>query len=167
MEMSQNYIQVVEKEALMAGVDPDLAVAIAAVESSWDPWATRFESGWKYFYKVPEFAQANLITVQTEATLQALSWGLMQIMGSVARERGFSGELPRLCLAELGAKYGCLQIKWLMGRYSEEDDVIAAYNQGNNRKDASGIRYNNQPYVDKVKNILQELRFVSGNLGRS
>lgn len=39
---------------------------------------------------------------------QQVSWGPMQVMGAVARERGFLGPfLSELCEPEVGAEYGC------------------------------------------------------------
>jgi soluble lytic murein transglycosylase-like protein len=160
MEMTQSYIKVVESEALSQGIDSDLAIAIASVESNFDPWAVRFESRWKYLLDVEKYARNLVISQDTERVLQSCSWGLMQVMGSVARELGYNGHLAKLCLAESGAYYGCKMLVKLSKRNTEEADLIAAYNAGSARRKANG-KYVNQEYVDKVFHVLEELRFVS------
>jgi len=142
------------------GIDPDLSRAIAAVESSWNPWAVRYEPKWRYFYFVREYADKLMITVETEQMLQACSWGPMQVMGSVARELGFDAELPRLTNSELGIRYGVSKLKKLFEKYNDESEVISAYNQGSARKTPGGM-YENQTYVDKVHKSLNNLRKIT------
>ncbi|MGA8268053.1 MAG: lytic transglycosylase domain-containing protein, partial [Candidatus Acidiferrales bacterium] len=44
----------------------------------------------------------------TEAYSRAISWGLMQVMGQTARERGFAGKfLSELCDPATGLDAGC------------------------------------------------------------
>lgn len=134
--------------AKFAGIDPMLAIAIAEVESAGDPLAVRFEPGWKYHYNVDNFAKLCRISQDTEQMLQACSFGLMQVMGTVARELGFEGSLIKLTDPRIGAKYGCLKLSKLFKVLNSVDDVIAAYNAGSPiKKDG---KYINQQYVDKV-----------------
>lgn len=153
--MDELIVSVSEQNQL----DPDLVRAIAQVESSYNPWAMRFEPAWRYFYFPREHADRLMITAQTEEMMQATSWGLMQVMGSVARELGFDLELPRLCIPEMGLNYGCKKLKKLFARYQYEEDVIAAYNAGSPRKEKSGM-YFNQRYVDKIRARLVSLRKI-------
>ena len=45
---------------------------------------------------------------ETESRMRAFSWGLMQVMGQVAREHGFSGRsLAQLCEPATGLEIGC------------------------------------------------------------
>ncbi len=81
----------------------------------------------------------------------------MQVMGSVARELGYLGPLQKLCVEQWGILYGCLQLKRLMHRYTELDDVIASYNAGSPIRVASG-RYKNQSYVDAVNAAIARIR---------
>lgn len=142
-------IRTVRRAAVAAGVPVPLAIAVCEVESAGDHLAVRFEPGWRYFYQVEAHARSAHITVETERTLQAMSWGLMQVMGSVARELGHQGSLLALCDAFTGAKYGCLKLASFLRKYSKMEDAIAAYNAGSPRRAADGT-YVNQAYVDKV-----------------
>lgn len=141
-------------------VDPVLFEAICRVESSLDPFAMRYEPRWNYLYFPREHASRLRITEDTETQLQKFSYGLCQIMGSVAREHGFSGPLgalisdPALCL-----KYGAIHLKKFLWKYQTEVEVIAAYNAGSARKTPGGM-FVNQQYVDKVDKVLRQLRPV-------
>lgn len=139
------------------GVDPDLAIAVAEVESSFDEKACRFEANWKYLLKVQENAKACRITEDTERILQMISWGLMQVMGSVARELGHDGPLVELLRPEVGVRLGVLKLKSLSSRYSVLDDIIASYNAGSPRKLENG-QYSNQSYVRKVRAVYDARR---------
>lgn len=157
---SQDLQRIVEMAAVKNNCDLDVAVAIASVESSWDTYAVRYEPAWKYLYQVEKFAKSDLITAETEEQLQKMSWGLMQVMGSVCRELGFMHALPMVCEPEIGADLGTKKYAQLFRKYQNEDDAIAAYNAGSPRKVPSGL-YVNQGYVNKVKKIVEELRQVT------
>ena len=150
-------VAMVEKAAQCEGLDLNLVKAIITVESSWDPKVSRYEPHWKYLYFVREFAEKNQITVETETVLQSMSIGLMQIMGGVARELGFEGNLSELFKPETNLFYGCKKLKQVVKKYSEELDVISSYNQGSPRM-TDGKMYKNFQYVDKVSAVLRELR---------
>lgn len=154
---NREIYKVLVSEARANLIDPNLCIAIATVESSWEPFAVRYEPNWKYFYKIELFAKKNRITEQTEQVLQACSWGLMQVMGSVARELGFSQPLQQLCGPAYGVEYGCKKLLELKKLYHSELDVISAYNQGSPVKLPNGD-YKNQHYVDKVRELLVDLR---------
>lgn len=131
-------------------IDYRLVYAIAVVESSLNPNAVRFEPGWKYLLDVESYAKRLHITASTEEILQKCSWGLMQVMGSVARELGFELELNQLSNPYFNLEIGCKKLLQLQSKYSEVEDVISAYNQGSPRKDKKSKCYKNQAYVDKV-----------------
>lgn len=143
--------------AQVKGVDPVLAKAIAMVETGGDPWLVRYEPAWSYFHFYHEWASRLGISSQTEQVLQAMSWGAMQVMGSVARELGFTGVLTQLTLPANGVLYGVLKLKSLLVRYGNEDDAIASYNAGSPRKTPGGL-YVNETYVDRVHGYLRQLR---------
>jgi soluble lytic murein transglycosylase-like protein len=83
------------------GLDPTLVCAIVEQESAWNPWAMRYEPAFRQRY-VP----GNLAA--TEATARAFSWGLMQVMGQVAREHGCRARyLSELCDPETALDIGC------------------------------------------------------------
>jgi soluble lytic murein transglycosylase-like protein len=154
---------VVKAQAESFDLDADLVRAIITVESSWNPWVNRFEpavyASMKYLVTPDAYASRLLISVETEKVNQSMSWGSMQVMGFLARELGFFGELTKLVQPEFGIKYGCMQLKRLFQRYNQESDVIAAYNAGSARKTVGGL-YENQAYVDKVHARLVNLRKI-------
>jgi hypothetical protein len=130
-------------------LDPYMVMAFIRVESGGNPWVNRYEPGWKWFLNPKHWAKRIKISTRTEWMNQATSWGLMQVMGTVARELGFKGELPKLCLAEIGLEYGCKKLRQLMDKYPHVEDAISSYNQGWPRQDELG-HYKNQDYVDKI-----------------
>jgi len=112
--------------ATQHGLDPALVCGMVLVESDWKPWASRYESAFFARYldnsrvhlEVREFLRNAPFhaTFETELRERAFSRGLLQIMGQVARERGFKGLLPRLHDPEVGLEYGCRHLKWMLGR---------------------------------------------------
>ena len=144
--------------AYEAGIDSQVFRAIIAVESAWNPWAVRYEPKWQYFYFPREWASKLNLSVETETACQQISWGLGQVMGSVARELEFSGNLTELCDPAKGLMYSALQFKKLKIRYGKtEMDTVAAYNAGSPRRTPGGL-YVNQGYVDKVHAQLLKIR---------
>ena len=121
----------------------DLVKAICQVESSWDRWAFRYEPGYKYL------VGDKLRMTNTERFGQMCSWGLMQVMGGVAREYGYAGPFPALCQPRIGINFGCRHLHKFFVQYLTWPDAIAAYNAGSPLTLGSG-GYINQAYVDKV-----------------
>lgn len=130
-------------------VKHSLLHALARAESSLNPYAARFEPNWSYHYNVGFWAKKLGITRATEHTFQATSWGLMQVMGTVARELGFDRHLTELVNPEYNVIIAIRKLDLLFEKYGKLTDVISAYNQGWPKKNADGT-YANQRYVDKV-----------------
>jgi len=83
-------------------LDPSLVCAVIEQESAWDPHAIRYEPAFRARYVAP------LGLPPTEEVARSISWGLMQVMGQVAREHGFSGKfLSALCDPATGLDAGC------------------------------------------------------------
>ena len=137
-------------------LDFALIGAIVVIESAGRTTAVRYEPNWKTHLNPVMYANILNITTMTEATLQSFSWGLMQVMGTVARELGFCGHLPQLCEPEHGLKYGCMKVNELFNRFDELTDVISAYNQGTPRKENG--KYRNQYYVDTVQRYMSDIQ---------
>lgn len=139
-------------------LDLFLLASIIQVESAGNDLAVRYESKWSYVYNAESFAKNCGITKQTEKFMQSCSYGLMQIMGTVARELGLH-DIPLSVLfnPEKNLEYGCKKLNDLFYRYKDETDIVSAYNQGSPRKTKGGM-YLNQTYVDKVCKRLHELR---------
>lgn len=144
------------KSAEQFRLDANLIRAIIAIESSGDPQAKRFEPRWQYFNHVQTWADHLNIPRLEEERMQATSLGLMQVMGASARDMGFTDHLKMLFVPEIGVFYGCKKLAKLFERYHTEEDVVSAYNQGNNRM--INEMYANQRYVDKVYRYLRDLR---------
>jgi soluble lytic murein transglycosylase-like protein len=138
-------------------IDPCLTAAIIWTESKNDTWAMRYEHAYKYTLEIENFAKMNGITGITEEKNQKTSWGLMQVMGGVARELGMTDQLNKLCKANVGINFGCKKLRELFNKYSILNDVVAAYNAGSPRKDRDG-KYVNQEYVDTVTSLVMELK---------
>jgi soluble lytic murein transglycosylase-like protein len=86
---------------------PELVCAIVEQESSWNRWALRYERAFYDRYVAPAMAR-GMIPSETEAQARAFSWGLMQVMGQVARETGFAEpSLSALCDPAVGLDVGC------------------------------------------------------------
>lgn len=147
------------KVAPLHGLDPALILAIICQESSGEPHATRFEPHYRWLWFARELAEKHETTYEKECQGQMTSWGLMQIMGAVAREYGFQGELEELLdKPELAVEYGCKHLKALRARCHEEADLISSYNQGSPKKTVGGLYLNQKGYVDPVAGYLRELR---------
>jgi soluble lytic murein transglycosylase-like protein len=86
---------------------PDLVCAIVEQESSWNRWALRYEPAFYDRYIAP--AEVRGVSYgETEARARSFSWGLMQVMGQVARENGFRAvSLAALCDPAVGLDVGC------------------------------------------------------------
>lgn len=81
---------------------------------------------------------------------QQASWGLLQIMGAVAREHGFDGAyLVELCDPIVGLTYGAKHfaqlLDWARGNVVQ---ALCAYNGGKGGNTVAPFR--NQAYADKV-----------------
>lgn len=156
MDLS-NFNAIIEDAAKKHELDANLIRAIIMQESSGNPWAMRIEPKWKYFVFVRTSAENLRISFDTETACQAISWGLMQIMGSVARELGYKDHLAKLLDPVLGIEWGCKKLKSQLVRYGNEDDAIAAYNAGSVIKTQGG-QYVNMGYHDGVCRFLRDLR---------
>lgn len=150
---------IAEENAELLDIDLALILAVITVESNFDTFAHRYEPQWHYYQtdtQISAFAHSNGISVLTERIDEATSFGLMQIMGSVARELGFLDKLPELFLPERGLRYGCLKLSQLLKKYPDQSDAISAYNQGSPRRVAG--MYANADYVAKVMNACKKIR---------
>lgn len=153
-----NLDPIIEKHARTFGIEFNLVKAFCLVESSFEPHSAKYESLYSYIFHPEAYAgkKGNNVNVVTERMLQMTSWGPMQLMGAVARERGYDGFLPDLCNPDIGIYYSCKHLKTYLTRYPNLDDAIASYNAGSPRKKTDG-RYVNQEYVDLIKGYMESL----------
>lgn len=120
------------------GIDPALVCAVCHHESAnWNTWASRYEPAFFEKY-VPSDAKTfgSVCSLDTERRLRATSFGLMQIMGQVSRERGFIGEyLTELCDPAVGIEYGCRELsRRLKNASGDVRKGLLGYNGGGNPK---------------------------------
>ena len=105
MTPSQELLDAVARKADKYGLDYARLCAQVETESSWNPKATRFEPAFLKRYVEP------LGFPVQEAQDRATSWGLLQVMGQVAREFGFKGAFEDLLDPETGLEWGCRKLK--------------------------------------------------------
>src|SRR5256886_15277506 len=106
MSAPAQLVSLARKAAASNSLDPSLVCAIVEQESAWNPWAMRYEPLFFTKYVAPLYTN-NKISA-TEAYARGCSWGLMQVMGQVAREAGFDALfLAALCDPEQGLAIGC------------------------------------------------------------
>lgn len=95
-------------------------------------------------------------TEDTMRIMQMCSWGLCQVMGSVAYEHGLDKEFSvarkwptSLLNPAIGLKYGCLHLKLNYDKWGPNPEhVYAAYNAGSVRFRGDG-KLVNQENVDR------------------
>jgi len=134
-----------------------LFASIIMVESSGNSkTASRFEKGWKYFFKPEYYAKLLDITEADERDKQRQSWGMCQIMGSVLRELGFSGHLEASVDIPVNLQYGATKLAQLLHKWPYWYDAASAYNHGHPWHDEKDTTlYKNEKYVNSVRSYLR------------
>lgn len=151
----------------------EVVLGICRTESELNRWAIRYEPDYRYLWNCrtnqpylvrPQDMTADRApsdfpacpgmpdTTHTEWVGQQMSYGLMQVMGALAREMGFRGWFGQLSDVLTGCEVGCRHLVQLRGEYFGKfgwSGVYAAYNGGSPILEA-GKKYRNQDYVDKV-----------------
>jgi len=143
--MHANIRQAIHRAAQAHDLPRDLIAAMVQVESAGDPWAVRAEPGYRWLWNVERgaptqarepdgFPAPDRVSPSTEYWGQKHSWGLMQIMGAVAREHGYqSPYFTTLCEPDVGLRYGCKLLIALYDRHHAHygwEGVVSAYNSG-------------------------------------
>jgi soluble lytic murein transglycosylase-like protein len=125
-------IALARRIAAAHALDPALVCAVIEQESAWNPWAVRYEPGFLSRYVAPLYTAGKLSA--TEAYTRAMSWGLMQVMGQLARESGFAGDsLPALCDPATSVELGCaILAKRLARSRGDVSAALLAWNGGAN-----------------------------------
>jgi hypothetical protein len=147
----------IEYYAKKVGLEPIWVEACVLTESMGEPYSTRFEPAFRYLYHPRVFAPKLQISVETEEVHQKTSWGLMHVMGAVAREHGFTGHLPQLIEPRMSLLYGCMHLAKFYRKYADIYDAISAYNQGSAKR-TNGTLYANQRHVDRFHAHLMKLK---------
>lgn len=101
--------------AAQHSLDPALVCAVVEQESDWDAHSIRYEPAFRTRYVAP------LGLSPTEEIARSISWGLMQVMGQVAREHGFTGKfLSALGDPAAGLDIGCVVLTSKLAAASRE-----------------------------------------------
>jgi soluble lytic murein transglycosylase-like protein len=127
------------KAAAAQTLDPALVCAVVEQESGWNPWAMRYEP--LFFSKYVAFLYTNNKVSASEAYARGFSWGLMQVMGQVARETGFDAVfLSKLCDPEHGLAIGCKVLRKKFDYMAGDTTrALLAWNGGANPSYASQV----------------------------
>jgi soluble lytic murein transglycosylase-like protein len=135
------------KAAAAHNLDPALVCAVIEQESSWNPWAMRYEPIFVAKYVAALYTN-NKITA-SEAYARGFSWGLMQVMGQTAREVGLTAlHLSALCDPAVGLAVGCKILrKKLESASGDTHKALLAWNGGSN-----------PDYADEVKARIAKYR---------
>ena len=146
--MNKEILRAILISAGVYGIEPDLVYGICQKESGFVPEAVRYEDGYRYLFD-PSRVRPRGCSLDTEIVMQKTSWGVMQVMGGVLRELGFTGWMTGI-VGDIPAQvdYGCRHLGRFIRRYGLPD-AIAAYNAGSPRQNEAGVLVN-QEYVDAV-----------------
>ncbi len=127
------------KAAAAHSLNPALVCAVIEQESGWNPWAMRYEPAFFTRYVAPLYTN-NKISA-SEAYARGFSWGLMQVMGQVARENGFDAPfLSVLCDPEQGIAVGCrVLVRKLAAAGGDVTRGLLAWNGGGNPSYAAEV----------------------------
>ena len=141
--------KLIKKYANKYNIPEEIVRGIINAESNFNPNAIRYEDHYRWLVKPLDKYHYHK---DTERIGQKTSWGLMQVMGAVGREKGFEGKfLSELVKPKLSLEYGCKHLHSFYKKYNDWEDAVSSYNQGSPRKTPQG-EYENQAYVDKVMN---------------
>ena len=127
------------KAAAAQSLDPVLVCSVIEQESGWNPWAMRYEP--LFFNRYVASLYTNNKISASEAYARGFSWGLMQVMGQVARENGFDAPfLSALCDPEQGLAIGCKVLKKkLDAAAGDATRALLAWNGGGNSTYAAQV----------------------------
>lgn len=150
---------------------PQLVEAVVMQESGGNTFAWNPEPRYRYFWDVRKRAPFRALTPaeigaetppadfrglagdpDQEWWAQQASFGLMQVMGAVAREEGCTEPyLPALCDPVIGLRFGCKHLKaqldWAHGDIAS---ALAAYNGGRGGNAPGTKPLRNAKYADEV-----------------
>jgi soluble lytic murein transglycosylase-like protein len=128
MPPTPELIALARATASKHALDPALVCAVVEQESAWAAHAIRYEPAFRTRYVAP------LGLPPTEEIARSISWGLMQVMGQVAREHGFTGKfLSALCDPAAGLDIGCsVFAAKVSAAAGKTDRALALWNGGAN-----------------------------------
>ena len=108
-EKTLRYWEEIKREAAANGLDPFLLAGLVCQESGGCLFAERTEPDWNYHNL--DLPHPAVFSKWTEWWGQARSYGLCQIMGTVARRHGFSGWWGQLFEVDTNLFYGAKALR--------------------------------------------------------
>jgi len=177
---ARRWQELISQAAATFRLRADVLTAQVYVESGGNAYAWNPEPAYRYLWDVKrgqpfrilteeertsEIAPADFPTLagdrDQEFWAQQASWGLLQVMGALARERHFTGPyLTELVdpLVNIGLAAGHLSdlVVWAQGDYTQ---ALAAYNGG--RGGNTHPPFRNQAYADRVFTELRKRRLTA------
>jgi hypothetical protein len=139
MPAKDDLIAIARKIATQHHLDAEVVCGMCERESTWDPWSIRYEDGF-YTRYIEKMIASHQLTDPTEEHARAFSWGLMQVMGEVAREMGYTGPLAQLCEPATGIEVGCRALAHKIAtNQGAIADALQAYNGGANKNYAAEV----------------------------
>lgn len=147
MNPSPQLLSLARKAAVAHALDPALVCAVVEQESAWNSWALRYEPA--FFAKYVASLYTNNKVSASEAYSRGFSWGLMQVMGQVARETGFDAPfLSALCDAEQGLAIGCKVLRKKFDATANDTvRALLAWNGGANPAYPAQVLARRAPYL--------------------
>jgi soluble lytic murein transglycosylase-like protein len=147
MSAPPQFILLARQAAAAQSLDAALVCAVVEQESGWNPWALRYEPAFFAKYVAPLYT--NYKVSASEAYARGLSWGLMQVMGQVARETGFDGPfLSSLCDPEQSLDIGCKVLrKKIDSAGGDCTRALQAWNGGGNAEYAAQVLARRSRYL--------------------
>jgi soluble lytic murein transglycosylase-like protein len=132
MSAPSQLVSLARKAAAQHVLDPSLVCAIVEQESAWNPWAIRYEPTFFAKYVAPLYTNNKISS--SEAYARGFSWGLMQVMGQVAREVGYTEPfLSSLCDPADALEIGCRVLrKKFESAAGDTVRTLLAWNGGSN-----------------------------------
>lgn len=171
------YTREITSAALACSLDPRMVEALVMVESGGNTFAWNPEPKYRYLWNLRTKQPFRSLTADELASKepppdfpasagdrdqewwgQQASWGLMQLMGALARERGFMGPyLPQLCDPQLNLQIGCRHLRnlleWSDGHTGK---ALGAYNAGRGGwNSAAGLAYSGKVFK-RMEQITKE-----------
>jgi len=134
MSIAPELVVLAKRAAISFALDPALVCAVVEQESAWNPFAMRYEPAFFAKYVAPLYTN-NKITA-SEAYARGFSWGLMQVMGQVARESGYDAPyLSAICDPQQGLAIGCKVLRKKFDAASGDTTrALLAWNGGANQQ---------------------------------
>lgn len=165
-----NTVNLVHVTAQRYDLFPHVVLGLIEQESAWNPWAWNPEPRYRWFVNVktrqpfrrptdeeirseipPDDFPALAGDRDQEWWAQQASWGLGQIMGAVARERGFDGPyLPAILRPELNVMLLCAHLAHLLSRQEGNlQKALLHYNGGGDPQYPVKVLTRAQTYLKK------------------